>query len=174
MINWRSGSTAYRTKTQEKCFVGRMPCSEQGHYNAAALDVQTGTGGRRGVHGAYTHKFADTAEIPGFQSAGDAGGKKHDDAVRAPYGWNLEPMNRFITRLAALCGRHLWRNKAIGSAGGILLLKIARKSAVWLENVRNVKERIFYGTLSWMERTENILPCLEMILPDISVRESEF
>ena len=29
------------TKISEKCFVGRMPCREQGHYNAAALDVQT-------------------------------------------------------------------------------------------------------------------------------------
>lgn len=34
-------------------------------------------------------------------------------------------------------------------------------------------ERIFSGTLSWMERAENIFRCLEMILHDRSVRGSE-
>lgn len=38
------------------------------------------------MHGLHTHKFADTAEIPGFQRNGDDEGKKRDDAVRAPYG----------------------------------------------------------------------------------------
>lgn len=37
----------------------------------------------------------------------------------------------------------LWRNKATGATGGILLLKIAKKSAVWLENVRNVNGKDF-------------------------------
>lgn len=31
--------------------------------------------------GLHTHKFADTAEIPGFQSNGDDEGKKRDEAV---------------------------------------------------------------------------------------------
>ena len=42
-----------------------------------------GTGKAR-VAGLHTHKFADTAEIPSFQSAGFAEGKKRDEAVRVP------------------------------------------------------------------------------------------
>lgn len=72
------------------------------------------------VAGLHTHKFADITEILGFQSAGDDEGKKRDEAVRAPYGGNLEPMKRFITRLAILRGRHLWRIKSTGDSGGFL------------------------------------------------------
>ena len=61
--------------------------------------------GKAWAVGLHTHKFAETAEISGFQRNGDDEGKKCDYAVRTSYGRNLEPMKRFITRLAALCGR---------------------------------------------------------------------
>lgn len=127
-----------------------------------------------GVAGLHTHKFADTAEIPGFQSAGAAEGKKRDEAVRATYGWNLEAMKRFITRLAILRVRPFMANQIHWRYWWLFILKIAKKSAVWLENVRNIKGKDFFRATLRMERAGNILPCLEMILQDRSVRGSEF
>ena len=56
----------------------------------------------------------------------------------------------------------------------LFILKIAKKSAGWLENVRNIKGKDFFRTTLWMERAENILRCLEIIWQDRSVRGSEF
>lgn len=65
-----------------------------------------GTGKARDA-GLHTQKFADTAEIPGFQSAGAAEGKKRDDAVRAPDGRSLETMKRCVIMRLFVAG-HLW------------------------------------------------------------------
>lgn len=126
------------------------------------------------VAGLHTHKFVDTAEIPSFQSNGAAEGKKRDEAVRVPDGWNLETMKRFITRLAVLHGRPFMAKQSYRRYWWLFILKIAKKSAVCLENVRNMKGKDFFRATLRMERAENILRCLEMIWQDRSVRGSEF
>ena len=94
--------------------------------------------------GLHTHKFADSAEIPSFQGNGAAEGKKRDDTVRAPDGRSLETMKRFIMRLAVLRGRPFMAKQSRRRYWWLFILKIAKKSAVWLENVRNIKGKDFF------------------------------
>lgn len=75
---------------------------------------------------------------------------------------------------AALCGRAFMAKQSHRRYWWFFILKIAKKSAVWLENVRNIKGKDFFRATLRMELAGNIFRCLEMILQDGSVRGSEF